>query len=283
MIFTFKQKSKESFKDAWSRIYEWHGKTKPKMTLSLLLSSFYFGLVLRYTYALDATAGGDFLHCDRDQAFNIIKKLITIYSMPTDFDFSLVSIFTRLNTPKTHTTCLNNCYSTLHEHFDYVPTNSEPSSWFATVKITISGETFHARCDIMSEFCLMLKDVYESLSLWKLSEGGEEISFTNNATIFPVGIAEGVYTKILGKMVSTDYLVVECVGKGQIMLGRSLLKLLGATTDVGKGIIKFTSPPCNNHVFPRVKSKGKRGRRKASGDLNASFDNGISIFMPSGP
>jgi hypothetical protein len=43
--------------------------------------------------ALDATAEGDFLHCDGDQAFNIIKKLITIYSMPTDFDSSLVSIF----------------------------------------------------------------------------------------------------------------------------------------------------------------------------------------------
>jgi hypothetical protein len=74
-------------------------------------------------------------------------------------------------------------------------------------------------------------------------------------------------------MVSTDYLVIECVGKGQITLGRSLLKLLGATIDVRKATIKFTSPPCNNHVFPRFKSKGKRGRRKASGDLNASFDN----------
>jgi hypothetical protein len=80
----------------------------------------------------------------------------------------------------------------LRQYFDYVPTNSEPSSWYPTVKITISGETFHARCDIMSEFCLMPKDVYESLSLWKLSEGGEEISLTNNATIFPIGIAEGV-------------------------------------------------------------------------------------------
>jgi hypothetical protein len=207
------------------------------MTLSLLLSSFYFGLALRYRYALDATARGDFLHCDGDQAFNIIKKLITIYSMPTDFDSSLVSIFDRLNTLEAHIACLNNCYSTLREHFDYVPTNSEPSSWFPTVKITISGKTFHARCDIMSEFCLMPKDVYESLSLWKFSEGGEEISLTNNATIFPVGIAEGVFTKILGKMVSTNYLVIECVGKGQITIGRSLLKLMGATIDVGKGTI----------------------------------------------
>jgi hypothetical protein len=242
----------------------------PKMTLSLLLSCFYFGLALRYRYALDATAEGDFLHCDGDQAFNIIKKLITIYSMPTDFDSSLVSIFNRLNTLETHTASLNTCYSTLRQHFDYVPTNSEPSSWYPTVKITISGETFHARCDIMSEFCLMPKDVYESLSLWKLSEGGEEISLTNNATIFPVGIAEGVYIKVLGRMVSTDYLVIECVGKGQITLGRSLLKLLGAVIDVEKGNIRFISPPCNSHVFPRVKSKGKKGRRKAPIDPNAS-------------
>jgi hypothetical protein len=60
----------------------------------------------------------------------------------------------------------------------------------------------------------MPKDVYESLNLWKLSEGGEGISLTNNTTIFPVGIAKGVFTKILGRMVSTDYLVIECVEKG---------------------------------------------------------------------
>jgi hypothetical protein len=75
MMFTFKQKSEERFKEAWSRIYDWHGKTELKMTLSLLLSCFYFGLALFYRYALDATAEGYFLHCDGDQAFNIIKKV----------------------------------------------------------------------------------------------------------------------------------------------------------------------------------------------------------------
>jgi hypothetical protein len=85
--------------------------------------------------------------------------------MPTDFHSSLVSFFNRLNTLETHTACLNNCYSTLRKYFDYVPINSEPLSWYPTVKITISGASFHARCDIMSEFCLMPKDVYESLSL----------------------------------------------------------------------------------------------------------------------
>jgi hypothetical protein len=107
MILTFKQKDEESFKEAWSRIYDWHGKIEPKMTMSLLLSSFYFGLALRYRYALDATAEGDFLHCDGDQAFNIIKKLITIYSMPTYFDSSLVCIFNSLDTLETRTASLN--------------------------------------------------------------------------------------------------------------------------------------------------------------------------------
>jgi hypothetical protein len=141
------------------------------------------------------------------------------------------------------------------------------------VKVTINGETFHARCDIMSEFCLMPKDIYESLNLWGLSEGGEEISLTNNSVILPIGVAEGVFTKILGRMVSTDYLVIECVGNGQITLGRSLLKLMGAVIDVGKGTMKFTSPPGNHHYFPKGKSKGKRGRCKASRLNASSFEN----------
>jgi hypothetical protein len=82
-----------------------------------------------------------------------------------------------------------------------------------------------------------------------------------------------VFIKILGKMVSTDYLVIECVGNGQITLGRSLLKLMGAVIDVGKGTMRFTSLLGNHHVFPRGKRKGKRGRHKASDDINASPEN----------
>jgi hypothetical protein len=57
----------------------------------------------------------------------------------------------------------------------------------------------------------MPKDIYEPLNLWELSVGGEEISLTNNVVILPIGVAEGVYTRIIGRMVSTDYLVIECV------------------------------------------------------------------------
>ena len=74
LIFTFKQVSEESFKEAWSRVFDAYGRTEPKMTLSCFLSSFYFGLALCYRYALDAVVGGDFLQCDGDQAFNAIKN-----------------------------------------------------------------------------------------------------------------------------------------------------------------------------------------------------------------
>ena len=139
--------------------------------------------------------------------------MIATYSSPSDIDSSLVSIYARLNTLETSTTCLKECYSLLRKNYDHVSINSEPSSYLPTVKVDINGEFFYARCDIMSKFCLMPKDIYESLSLWELSKGGEEISLTNNAIISPIGVAEGVYTRILGRMVSTDYLVIECAGK----------------------------------------------------------------------
>ena len=102
MILTFKQGSEESFKEAWLRIDNSYYKTEPRITLGLLLRSFYFGLVLRYRYALDTLVGGDFLQCDGDQADNAIKKLIATYSSPNNIDSPLESIYDRLNTLETY-------------------------------------------------------------------------------------------------------------------------------------------------------------------------------------
>ena len=52
-VFTFHQGSGETFKDAWARIMRSYEKTEPSITLSILLSNFYFGLILCYRYALD--------------------------------------------------------------------------------------------------------------------------------------------------------------------------------------------------------------------------------------
>ena len=106
MIFTFKQGSEGSFKEAWSRISDSYEKTEPKMTLGLLLSSFYFGLVLCFRYALDAVVGGDLLQCNEDEGFNAIKKLVLTYNLPTKSDSSFINIFARLNTLETRTASL---------------------------------------------------------------------------------------------------------------------------------------------------------------------------------
>ena len=144
--------------------------------------------------------------------------------------------------------------------------------WDPTIKVVIGGETFHANCDIMSGFCLMPKSIYESLTLWGLVEGGEGITLIDNSVIIPKGIAEGVHTTILGRTISTDYLVIECVGTGQITLGRSLLKLLGAVINVGEGTLRFISTPGGRHVFPKPKSKkkNKKGMHKSRGNVEAS-------------
>ena len=150
VIFTFKQGDKESFREAWSRISESYDKTEPKMTLSLLLSSFYFGLVLCYRYALDTMVGGDFLRSDEDKSLSAVKKLLlnSISTSMTNSD--LLSIHNRLNTLETSVSCLKLSIGHIHEHYDYVPINLEPSGWVPIVKVGINGGTFDARCDIMS-------------------------------------------------------------------------------------------------------------------------------------
>jgi hypothetical protein len=95
-----------------------------------------------------------------------------------------VRIFSRLNTLEKSTTELKECYNMRGEKYDHIPTNSKPTNWLPSVKIDIGGETFYACCDIMSELCLMPRDIYESLNIWGLSEGGEEIYLTNNVVIF---------------------------------------------------------------------------------------------------
>ena len=177
---------------------------------------------------------------------------------------------------ETRASRLNENYRYVRNRLDQVLVNSEPSLWDPTIKIVIGDQTLHANCDIMSEFCLMPKSIHESLKLWGFVEGGEGITLIDNSVIIPKGIAAGVHTTILGRTISIDYLVIECVGTGQITLGRSLLKLLGAVIDMGEGTMKFTSTPGGRHIFPKTKGKkkNKKGKGKAQGKVEtSSLDN----------
>jgi hypothetical protein len=58
----------------------------------------------------------------------------------------------------------------------------------------------------------MPKYIHASLNTWGTIEEGEEVTLTNNTIIQPIGVAEGVFTTLLGRTVSTDYHVIECAG-----------------------------------------------------------------------
>ena len=189
--------------------------------------------------------------------------MITISRPPiSKIDSALTSISDRLNTLETNISGLKEGYNQICEHYDNVPVNFEASGWVPSVKVVTNGQTFHARCDIMSEFCLMPKDIFDSLNLWELSKCEDCIILGDNTIKLPRGVAEGVFTKLLGITISIDYLVIECAGVGQITLGRSLLKRFGTIIDVGQGTMNFASSPMCNQVFPKDKGKGKRAKRK---------------------
>ena len=76
--------------------------------------------------------------------------------------------------------------------------------WLPTLKINIGAQIFLSRCDIMSEFCFMPKYIHASLKTWGIVEGGETITLTDNTTIQPIRGAEGLFTTLLGRTVSTN-------------------------------------------------------------------------------
>ena len=58
----------------------------------------------------------------------------------------------------------------------------------------------------------MPKDIFDSLNLWELSKCEDCIILGDNTIKLPRGVAEGVFTKLLGITISIDYLVIECAG-----------------------------------------------------------------------
>lgn len=240
-VITFKQGSGESFKDAWARILESYGKTEPRITMSMLLSSFYFGFILCYRYALDAIAGGYFLRHNGDQAFNAIKSLVASSSSTSNKEEStLENIASRLENLELNMTSMGsieNMVKELHEGSLYkVPKfiygDNKPVDWIPSIKIEINDIKFRAICDIATQFSLMPESIYDSLNLWELSNSTIHVMFADNSINIPLGLAYGVKTKLFGSFIPIDFHVIKCEAEGHITLGRSFLKLVGAVIDI---------------------------------------------------
>ena len=132
-VFTFRQGSGETFKDAWARIMRSYEKTEPRITLSILLSNFYFGLMLCYRYALDTIVGGDFLRHNGDQAFNAIKSLIATSSSDNKIESTFENIANKLDALYKNISSMKGIGSMVQELHESA-FNRAPRNYFGTRK-----------------------------------------------------------------------------------------------------------------------------------------------------
>ena len=123
------------------------------------------------------------------------------------------------------------------------------TNWYPFVKIEINGKRFNAICD-MTEFSIMPETIYKSLGLWGLSESASYLKLADNSSRVPLEKIEDVQTKFCRNSFPIDYYVVECIGEGQITLGRSFLKSVGAIINMHEGVVTLSSTR-GRHIFPK--------------------------------
>jgi hypothetical protein len=86
----------------------------------------------------------------------------------------------------------------------------------------------------------MPRDMLEKLRL-PLEHTGVCLELGDNSIHYPLGISEDVPVKIGHHFIPVDFMVLEMGEreKPPLILGRTFLKTVGATIDVGKGEINF--------------------------------------------
>jgi hypothetical protein len=110
-----------------------------------------------------------------------------------------------------------------------------------TIPCSIGSFKFEkALCDLGASVSVMPIDVFEKLRL-PLEPMGMCFELGDNSIRYPLGITEDVPVKVGHHFIPVDFVVLEMGEKEKppLILGRPVLKTVGATIDVGKGEIKF--------------------------------------------
>jgi predicted aspartyl protease len=110
-----------------------------------------------------------------------------------------------------------------------------------TIPCSIGSFNFEmALCDLGASVSVMPRDVFEKLRL-PLEPTSMCLELGDNSIRYPLGIAEDVPVKVGHHFIPVDFVVLEMGEreKPPLILGRPLLKTVGATIDVGKGEIMF--------------------------------------------
>jgi hypothetical protein len=77
-VRTFKQKGRESLKDAWYKISNAHHRCTKKHSTMILLRNFYVDISSWNRYVLDTLVGGNFLGTPALEACTLIESLVGV-------------------------------------------------------------------------------------------------------------------------------------------------------------------------------------------------------------
>jgi predicted aspartyl protease len=98
-----------------------------------------------------------------------------------------------------------------------------------------------ALCDLGASVSIIPRDVFEKLRLPKSEPTTMCLELGDNSIHYPLGIVVNVPIKVGQHFIPVDFVVLEMgeMEKPPLILGRTFLKTVGATIDVGNGEIKF--------------------------------------------
>jgi hypothetical protein len=98
-----------------------------------------------------------------------------------------------------------------------------------------------ALCDLGASMSIMLGDVFEKLRLPELEHTAMCLELGDNSICYPLGITVHVPVKVRHHFIPGDFVVLEMGERKNppLIFGRTFLKTMGDTIDVGKGEIKF--------------------------------------------
>jgi hypothetical protein len=125
----------------------------------------------------------------------------------------------------------------------YIPRKLE-DGWEPIIKMKVNDFDCNALCDLGASVSVMHRKIYDMLGLPPLENCYVDVHLSDIAKKKPLGRINDVLIMVNKNLVPVDFLVVdiECNSSCPIILGRPLLRTVGAIIDMKEGTIRYQYP-----------------------------------------
>ena len=128
--------------------------------------------------------------------------------------------------------------------------NELDNYWELYIKIWIENQSFIAYCDIGSMISTMPKMVYDSLKYENMIDHPFYHPHADGSISNIMVKVKDLQVSIRNKVTPVDFMIMEQGNQGNIVLGRSFLKIVGCIINVTFGFISFYATIRGKFAFP---------------------------------